>query len=307
MTLLRDIQNDAAYGRGKVSELLRKCRILAARLKSGELTAWVDRELNGYRDDEPLPEYRLLRGVESHGHFVGPARSELRNGRIPPHVLPPPFNEQITELHLNQPIAMYEDLAASAKGELHVDWPADLLAHVGRDIYDDMACIAAWRMLPRSSLVQLVDVVRNKVLALVLELEATNPNAGEASGPEPPISPPLVHQAFTTHIYGNVGNVATAGTNVTQNAQVIVARGDLAALRDQLGRIGVAAADVAELEAALAEDVKEPQPDIGRRAASWIGRMLLKVGSGAWQVSVQTAAEVLPKVIGSYLGLPPAS
>lgn len=308
MTLLRDIQHEAASGKAPVSQLLRKCKILAARLKSAEFSAWIDRELNGYGENDDLPKYRVLKGLESHGHFVGAYRSELRNGRIPSHVLPEPLNEQITELHLTDPIASYEDLLLKAKDDLHVDWPTDLVAAVGRRIYEDMSCMAAWRIVPRSALASLVDVVRNRVLGLVLELEEANPNAGEASSSETPVAPSVVHQAFHTHIYGSVGNIATASSNVVQTAEVnIVARGDIAGLRTELLRLGLPAEDIAELETALAEDKHDNEPGIGRRAAAWLGRTVVKASSGAWQVSLQTAAAVLPKMIGAYLGLPPSS
>lgn len=58
MSLLREIQNDLANPGGDVTSVLRKCKILSARLGSDDLAAWVDLELDGYPEAQPTPEYR---------------------------------------------------------------------------------------------------------------------------------------------------------------------------------------------------------------------------------------------------------
>ena len=49
MTLLREIQNDADTS---VAVVLRKCKILAARLRHEPFKVWVENELNGYAKDD---------------------------------------------------------------------------------------------------------------------------------------------------------------------------------------------------------------------------------------------------------------
>src|SRR5438093_7764079 len=60
MSLLRDIQNDLSTKDGDLTTILRKCKILAARLGSAKFSQWVDWELNGYPDGEQTPQYRRL-------------------------------------------------------------------------------------------------------------------------------------------------------------------------------------------------------------------------------------------------------
>ena len=67
-------------------------------------------------------------------------------------------------------------------------WSADLVAHVGREIYEDMNCLSAWKEISRGALVAILDTVRTRVLDFVLELEAEDPMVGEvAIGSTPPI------------------------------------------------------------------------------------------------------------------------
>ncbi len=53
MSLLREIQNAAVDETVSLAVLLRKCKILAARLGNIEFKTWVDKELNGYDNDSP--------------------------------------------------------------------------------------------------------------------------------------------------------------------------------------------------------------------------------------------------------------
>ena len=60
----------------------------------------------------------------------------------------------------------------------------------------NMNCLSAWKHIPRGSIVSLIDVVRNRILKFVLEIEAENPEAGEA-----PINSNPVSQDKVTHIF----------------------------------------------------------------------------------------------------------
>ncbi len=67
-------------------------------------------------------------------------------------------------------------------------------------------------------MVAALDSVRTLVLNFVLEIEAEAPDAGEAALNSNPVPQDKVHQIFNTFISGNVQNLATASTNVRQNA-----------------------------------------------------------------------------------------
>ena len=87
MNLLEDIQNAAADSSSNVGTLLRKCKILAARLNSQQLEDWITWESNGYPEDIPVPSYRVW-PLEVKGHFSGTFGSGLRNAPIPTVLLP---------------------------------------------------------------------------------------------------------------------------------------------------------------------------------------------------------------------------
>src|SRR5205807_7932086 len=72
MSLLRDIQNDLATPGGDIASVLRKCKILAARLGSDEFARWVTWELDGYPESQTTPDYRHLT-VSCYANFMNSA------------------------------------------------------------------------------------------------------------------------------------------------------------------------------------------------------------------------------------------
>ena len=218
MSLLREIQDAAIDSNIELAVLLRKCKVLAARLGNLEFKQWVENELSGYDDVNSLPDYRIL-NVNSKGHFFGPFQSGLRNADIPLSSIKKEFHKNLSHSYLNQPVAAMENLVSdSSSGTLQEPWNPDLVAYVGQEIYEGMNCMQAWKVIPVSGMVAALDSVRNRVLNFVLEIEAESPDAGEAPVNSNPVSQEKVHQIFNTYITGTVHNVATGSTNVKQKS-----------------------------------------------------------------------------------------
>lgn len=304
MSLLREIQSDAVDSTVELPTLLRKCKVLAARLKNENFNNWVDNELNGYAPDADLPQYRIL-NVHSLGNFVGAFGRQLQNAPIPPSCLPKELRELVTKAYAREGVAALVPLAQGKKsGLLQSAWPADIAARYGDRIYEDLNCIGAWRVVSQSQMAGILDTVRNKVLSFVLEIEAEAPDAGEAMSTEQPITKEKVGQLYQTIIHGNVGNVSTGGTNITQNATFQVNQNDFDSLRRFLSQQGVEDSDINELEKAVSTDPAPTKADsFGKRVSTWIGKMVSKAASGVWKVSTAVASDLLVKALASYYGL----
>lgn len=59
--LMAEIERDVLDESKPVATALRKCLALGGQAKSAELREWASRELHGYPDEAPLPEYRKIR------------------------------------------------------------------------------------------------------------------------------------------------------------------------------------------------------------------------------------------------------
>ena len=302
MTLLRKIQEAAVSSGTPIGDLLRNCKVLAARLRSQELENWVDYELNGYPNKESLPAYRVCKTACA-GHFSGPFGSSLKNAEIPPHLLPAKYRESLTKAYLMEPIAAYAEILSTDSPVVQMPWNASVTAHLGQGFYEGMNCLSAWQVIPRGVIVGIIDTVRNRALSFSLEIEKMAPSAGDSNGGSDGISENAVHHVFNTTIYGNVGNVASGNQSVSQVAEIKIAQGDLASLRTQLLGLGFGKEDVTQLEVALTQDAKQDPKQIGQSTWGWIGGAITKAGQGALKVSAATASSVLAKMIAQYLGV----
>lgn len=304
MSLLRDIQNAALDSKVHLPDLLRKCKVLAARLGNEDFKGWVDSELSGYSERESLPGYRSFR-VESQGHFSGFAGSGLRNTPIPLSCLPAEFRDMLFTYHSREPVSALADLLSKGNsGSFRVPWPADLVARVGQDIYENMNCLSAWQVIPRGGIVGILDTVRTRILNFVLEIESEAPDAGEAPPGVRPVSQERVNQVFHTHVFGNVGNLASGGEGFSQSNITAVGQGDFNSLRAYLTSLGVDAADLSDLESATKKDGESPQRGMGEQTSKWLGKMISKASSGALKIGTTVASTVLTKALAQYFGLP---
>lgn len=224
MSLLREIQKDAVNSNVSVSDLLRKCKILAYRLGNEEFKSWVEFELNGYESDDLVPEYRVLY-VGSKGNFVGSFGKSFNNADIPTHGLPEKLQKICTKASFTNPIAALESYAVNDKnGQLTQSWNLAILAKYGSNMYSDLNCIQAWKVIPIAAVIGIIDTVKTKILNFVLEIEIINPEAGEAELNSNPIPQDQVSQIFNINISGNVGNLASGNSHSniqqTNNAQL---------------------------------------------------------------------------------------
>lgn len=262
MSLLRDIQEAAVDSDVPIASLLRKCKILAARLGNADFKAWINAELNGYPSKDAVPQYRVM-SVHSKGHFSGPAGSGLKNADIPLLCIPEELRQSLRETHLTDAIAGLESLVKDSKGGIAQEpWPPDVVAYVGQGIYQGMNCVQAWKVIPISRVVAALDSVRTRILNFVLEIEVEAPGAGEIPVDTTPVPQEKVTQIFNLHIAGSVGNVAAGGTNTHQEARLGQETDQLFA--DMLNAVSRSKADneaINRLSSAIEEmrDAKQPE------------------------------------------------
>jgi hypothetical protein len=297
-TLLDDIIEGAIDPKSDIGELLRRCLVLAAKLDQLDFRRWVERELFGYPDDEELPEYRTGQvGIE--GVFC----SNYGNQTLGPvpillGAIPEKFRASMARRDLRDPIGSYSHLL-DGNGELNATLPADLLPHIRqyKGKYGlEWQCMKAYQVVPKALIVGAIETVRSKILAFVLEIQKTSPDVGEGLGKRPP--PERVDQIVNMYITGNVGNLTSGSTNVTQHATINVTQGDFGSLAAYLRSQGFEEADVVELKAAI--DAEPPTPErksLPKRVWDWIGE---KTSKAIGDFPPALAAEIAVRAVMLY-------
>lgn len=221
MSLLQQIQHDATSSDVSVSNLLRKCKILAYKLGNEDFKSWVEHELNGYpKDTKLLPSYRILESVHSKGNFSGAFGTAINNAGVPTYNLPDVLKENLTKALFFNSIASLESLTNDTASTLSQEWDPLILAEFGDNMYENFICMQAWKVIPISFVIGIVDTIKTKILNFVLEIEMIDKNAGEVAINSNPIPQEKINQIFNISITGNVQNLASGNNQSTIDQEV---------------------------------------------------------------------------------------
>ena len=118
MKLLDEIVDLAVDDETPLSVLLRQCLVLSYQLKNERLKAWAEKELDGYADDDALPDYRVT-NTFSKGVFFGAFGSKIENQPIPTLMLKEHHRALVEKAYFRSPIASFQ---LDSKGE---KWAVD--------------------------------------------------------------------------------------------------------------------------------------------------------------------------------------
>jgi hypothetical protein len=302
MSLIEEIQQEAIDSKSDLGSLLRKCKLLAARLGSRPLEDWLLWESNGYPDDVEVPGYRIW-PLEVKGHFTGPFGSGLRNVPIPHISLPEKTRHAYQNYKCRQSIASIEAmLNKSEKGSLRVS-TGDLAVALGTEVYQNQNCLQAWAEFGLNNLIELLNTVRNRILDFALAIWKEAPTAGEGSGSmTSDIEPGRVTQIFNTTVYGGAANLVGSATN--SPVSFAVSQNDLSSLEKVLCDNGVQDSEMAELRTAITTEGRPQKGQgFGPAVSSWIAKMMKKAAEGSWAIGLKAAGSLLEKAITNYYGL----
>jgi hypothetical protein len=301
MTLLEDIQEAAVDSKSNLAALLRKCKLLAARLGSQPLEDWVLWESNGYPDGVAVPDYRVWR-LEVKGHFAGPLGFALRGVPIPLPYLPTESRKHFKRYEYRQSIASVEALLSEGDGGIIQLSTGDLALVVGTKVYERYTCLLAWAEFGENHFVELLNAVRNRILDFAVAVWKESPQAGEGGNETAAkIEATKVTQIFNTTVYGGAANLV--GTANASMIEFNINAKDFSSLEAVLRGHGVPEPDLTALRGALQSEESKPEQGFGPKVSSWIGKMVGKAADGTWNIGLEAAGNLLAQVIGKYYGL----
>lgn len=159
-SVIIELQREALDQDIPVSDLLRKALVVARKLKLSEFQEWIENELNGYKGK--VPEYRMATGqIRGWNPY---------NGWIPLMFEDPREGEALSRRATGQSIAELEDLVrqGSKSSTLHMPYPQEIQRRLSKGFgYETEVSL----FVGRSSIVKVIDAVRNIILNWALKLE----------------------------------------------------------------------------------------------------------------------------------------
>ncbi len=296
MTLLREIQSSCTDPSVDISMLLRKCMILASRLRSSEMKRWINNELNGYESTEELPNYRIFES-EVRGDFIRSLGGGFRGIPIPKAIIDKEYHELLFDCYLMQPIGAYSDaLIDKNEASPREMWPADAVALFARKLFKGLVMVQAWKTIPRSLLVGITEQIRTKILSFMLELEQISENIGEENLTSEQKDIKEISKSFTTNIYGNVQNLAIDCNRIIQVNTQDISLGNFDLLKDYLSRIGIKEDDIKDLQSAIKKDGKD-KTTFGKNVRQWLKNLTIQITD---TIIINNLSTALAKYFGLF-------
>jgi AbiTii len=302
-TLLQQMQEDATNHEAPVATLLRRSLVLAKRLDYLPVGEWAQRELEGYPNEAELPSYRAYRRCQVVGEFNGIGGARMTNQPLQSHVVDEAHRKTLFGLEFRDGIPTYEAMANPGEGAtLSFPWSMDVVAHYQSSFIRGWGLAHARRLVGAGDLQQLIGAVRTRLLNFTLEIEAANPDAGEASGGEAPVPFNAVDAAFGVYVMGDNNVVNAAGRDARQEISVEGPNWD--GLRDELTRLGVPGDRVAELRVALGRDASLDLPPgtLGPEVSAWYRRFADTVARGVLSLPTDVVAGMIAAELLKFVG-----
>lgn len=304
MNLLDEIQTAIVDASSDLGTVLRKCKLLAARLKNEPFQEWLIWESNGYPEDVKVPNYRVW-SLEVKGNFSGWGGSGLQNMPIPLAVIPEKARKFYEQYECKQSVASIEAVLVksnSGGGTMQIS-TGDLALMLGQKVYGGQNCIQAWAECAEGHLVDVLNSVRNRILDFTLAIEKEAPGVGEKGQDSSGIiKTEKVSQIFYMTIYGGAANLVGIASDSTVTFNI--GTKDFQSLQQVLEQNGVQKTDLSELKGALdSESVKNSSEGFGPKVSMWIAKMMQKSADGSWQIGLGAAGDLLARAITKYYGL----
>ncbi len=266
-SLVVELQQEAMNPQVKVSDLLRKALVVAAKLNIVDFRSWIESELKGYKEDKTaIPTYRRLKGEirASHPDY----------GSIPYIMKDPKTAEILSSRPTYQPIAELEHLVEKEGREedfLVVHYPQEILNKLDNGNLE--LGIVPMLLIQKSSLKGIIDAVRNNVLDWSLRLEKEG-ILGEG------LSFSKEEKQRASSVTYNIQQLTGVAGNVqTEHLQI----GDYNTIHSELKRLGVAQKERNDLEDILdglkTSKKQEEKKSYFERGVQWLKRNGKAIGT----------------------------
>lgn len=223
ISLLQQIKDATVDPTFKTADVLRLCRILANRLNHQAFKEWVDKEVNGYKREDELPDYRILKNLGCRGDFFGGFGSGVRNALIPLANIPKDFRESASLRYVRRSASVLENDVNQANQNnesiMRAIWPADLVVRLNYIVYENMVCGEAWTDIPTSAFVSILDTIKYRVLDFVVAINAEVPEVGEVDISKQAVSEKVINYIFNQCIVHENNQTAFSGSIIQTHNQ----------------------------------------------------------------------------------------
>ena len=307
MSLLREIQASLMDPDQDIDPILLKLRFLASRLGSDPLAKWVRFESDGYPNEAELPDYRIL-AVTYTASTLGSGGSRMRNVPVPTQLVMKTSGDFWKNYECRKSVATIDSLISGAKDGSGVRIDAsNLLLTLQGKFYPDDTIYEVTGLLSVPELVGIKSAIRSRLLELTIGLERETPSVTDITLGPVKVSVGAEEQQKVSQVTNNVINgnyTAISNSGVISGLMLSIVPKDADSVVSALVEKGMSEEEAQEFAKILAKEKPEcVDVPFGAKAKAWVDDKVEKMASGAWNVSVAVAKEVLTEAALKFYDL----
>ena len=312
MNALSEIVNLLADEKESLTGGLFKLKLLAARIQNKELFEWVNKELNGYDENDVLPEFRIV-SSQLIGYFTN-GYHDLPNQHIPFYVLPENlYNVIAPNYAIHQSIPIVQEFANYKDDTVELMQDAALAAILGQSMHEKKMIkgygVRLYKLNVRVSTKSYTNILMNvrsyaMDLALALESELGYEVEIEEIIKRKEETNQIIHNYMTQNNITNIGdgNLVNTGDNNTISQNTVIQKGNFEQLRQTLSQIGLEAEDINELEGIVKEDNADMEnQEFGDGVKGWLKKVTMKYWDKGKQLGLGAISSVAGSLIAKFL------
>lgn len=162
-SIVLDLQAELLSSASDIVGILRKAHVIAYKLGLTDFDKWISCELNGYKDGDDFPEYRIIRGTVK---ALNPYR-----GWVPVHIPEKELDTLISTTHITNSVSEIIELRAQGNTTLLTEYTGAQLAELNEMILMPLPMRYALHY-SAAQIYDIIEKVKNTILEWTIKLEA---------------------------------------------------------------------------------------------------------------------------------------
>lgn len=160
---------DLVGGNSSMENVLLRLKIIFSDLDNQSLKAWIIGELEGYREKDDVPHYRVVRGIPT-GTFMVNQSFQYKNAQVPiDTLLPPDLVEEIVTLRVTDSVGALQTILNGQNSDKYAKQVPTSLCHSISSV--DLQIAGMNVIIPSNRLDGIVSKVKSKLVDVIMELE----------------------------------------------------------------------------------------------------------------------------------------
>jgi hypothetical protein len=295
VALIKQLIDDLATDKVPISTALSTAKVIAKRLGVENFSNWVTFELNGYKGQDAIPDYRIF-NADIEGDVADSWGNKHTGVVIDLQEIGRQLGIKINEHKEFQSIQTIEYVLENSKTTyLQAAFPQSIVSQI--PVSDNGKLLNAYKKIPTSFVKNIIVQVKQRLLDLLLDIESKYPDnlLGDKSLNKEQAE--VVNNMITYNLYGNHNAAPLAvGKAVKQSQHVKVTQTSIQNTLNELEKLGVEKKDLSELKSIL-EDTRADRKSLGQKVTGWIG----KLATSAVEKGIELQLPAIMELLHHYL------